>query len=54
MPLPVLSDDAVAYIAHSPARPAEVAIATFRRNVFVSKDRGRTWAQIAKDGMGND
>jgi hypothetical protein len=48
--LPALPDDAVAYIAQNPARPAEVAIATFKRNIFVSPDLGRSWTQIVIAG----
>lgn len=49
--LPALARDAVAYIAQNPARRDELAIATFRRNVFLSPDRGRTWRQIAAEGQ---
>ena len=52
MRLPALVRDAVAYIAQNPARRDELAIATFRRNVFLSPDRGRTWRQIAAEGQG--
>ena len=51
VPIPALAEDAVAYIAQNPARRAEIAIATFKRSVFVSKDQGRTWTQIAKEGV---
>ena len=51
VPIPVLTGDAVAYIAQNPARRAEIAIATFKRSVFVSKDQARTWTQIAKEGV---
>ena len=50
LPIPALTEDAVAYIAQNPARWAEIAIASFKRNVFLSKDQGRTWTQIAKEG----
>jgi hypothetical protein len=49
--LPPLARDAVAYIAQNPARRDELAIATFRRNVYLSTDRGRTWRQIAAEGQ---
>lgn len=49
--LPQLGRDAVAYIAQNPARPDEIAIATFERNVFVSQDRGKTWKEIASRGQ---
>jgi photosystem II stability/assembly factor-like uncharacterized protein len=49
--LPPLTQDAVAYIAQNPARHTEYAIATFRRNVYVSRDAGRTWIAIAEAGQ---
>ena len=52
--LPPMAQDAVAFIAQNPVRPAEIAIATFRRSVFVSQDRGRTWRQIADNGATHD
>ena len=51
LPLPALARDAVAYIAQNPVRRDELAIATFRRNVYLSPDRGRTWRQIAAEGQ---
>jgi hypothetical protein len=48
--IPVLRDDAVAYIAQNPRRRAEIAIATFERSVYLSPDRGRTWKRIADRG----
>jgi BNR/Asp-box repeat len=50
VPLPALTDDAVAYIAQNPARRLEYAIATFERSVYLSKDGGKTWSQIAARG----
>ncbi len=52
--LPALSEDAVAYIAQNPARRAELAIATFKRSVFVSKDGGRNWTAVATGGITNE
>ncbi|WP_291212519.1 F510_1955 family glycosylhydrolase [Hydrogenophaga sp.] len=48
--LPLEDDDAVARIAQNPVRSTEIAIATFKRNVFVSHDLGKTWVQIAFAG----
>jgi hypothetical protein len=48
--LPPLKDDAVAYIAQNPARRLEFAIATFERSVYLSKDGGQSWGQIADRG----
>ena len=50
--LPPLKDDAVAYIAQNPARKLEYAIATFERSVYISKDSGESWSQIAERGAG--
>lgn len=48
--LPPLREDAVAYIAQNPARRLEYAIATFKRSVYLSKDGGESWNQIADRG----
>jgi hypothetical protein len=48
--LPALKNDAVAYIAQNPARRLEYAIATFERSVYVTKDSGQSWKQIADRG----
>lgn len=50
--LPPLTKDAVAYIAQNPAQRLEYAIATFARSVYVSKDGGQSWTQIAERGQG--
>ncbi|MGH8620562.1 MAG: F510_1955 family glycosylhydrolase, partial [Burkholderiales bacterium] len=50
--LPVLASDVVTYIAQSPTKPAELAIATRRKNVFLSRDAGKNWRQIAREGGG--
>jgi photosystem II stability/assembly factor-like uncharacterized protein len=50
--LPPLSNDAIAYITQNPANPKEYAIATFERSVYISKDAGKTWTQIADRGSG--
>lgn len=50
--LPPLREDAVAYIAQNAANPREYAIATFERSVYISRDAGKTWMQIADRGSG--
>lgn len=50
--LPPMKDDAVAYVAQNPAARGEYAIATFERNVFLTKDMGKSWNQIAWNGIG--
>lgn len=51
--LPDLGRDIVSHIAQNPAKPHELAIATRRRNVFLSPDAGKSWKQIAKNGEGS-
>lgn len=48
--LPPLQQDAVAYIAQNPRRKLEYAIATFKRDVYISRDGGESWRQIAAAG----
>jgi photosystem II stability/assembly factor-like uncharacterized protein len=50
--LPPLKDDAVAHMTQNPARRQEYAIATFERNVYLSKDMGHSWTPIAERGQG--
>lgn len=52
--LPRLAEDAVAYIAQNPADRREYAIATFKRDVFVSRNAGKTWTPVARQGQGLD
>lgn len=48
--LPPLTRDAVAYIVQNPKNAKEYAIATFERNVYLTRDEGNTWTQIADRG----
>jgi hypothetical protein len=50
--LPAPGEDAVLYIAQNPVRRGEIAIATYKRSVYLSKVQGRNWTQIAKGGIG--
>jgi photosystem II stability/assembly factor-like uncharacterized protein len=50
VPLPVMHGDAVAFIAFNPVVNDEVAIATTRRNVFISRNKGKDWIQIVHEG----
>jgi photosystem II stability/assembly factor-like uncharacterized protein len=51
IPLPPLTRDAVSHIAQNPADRTEYAIATFERSVFLSKNMGKSWTQIAQNGQ---
>jgi hypothetical protein len=50
--LPRLNKDLVIYIAQSPVKRGELAIATRRKNVFLSPDAGKSWKQVAREGEG--
>ncbi|MCY1383912.1 hypothetical protein D9M69_720830 [compost metagenome] len=47
---PELQEDAVAYLVQNPTQPQEWAMATFKRNVYLSKDGGKSWSAIAQAG----
>jgi len=49
--VPPLKQDAIAYIAQNPAKPKEWAIATFKRDVYLSPDDGKSWKAIARQGQ---
>jgi len=48
--LPPMDQDTVMYMAQHPVNTQEWAIATYKRDVYISADHGRTWKQIAKQG----
>ena len=50
LPVPPLQGDAIAHIAFNPSNAGEMAIATTRRNLFVSRDDGSNWVQLLNDG----
>ena len=51
--LPPLMSDSVAYVALSPTALNTIAVATRKRNVYLSTDAGSNWEQIAKEGDDN-
>lgn len=51
--LPTLeAQDVLSYIAVNPVQLEELAIATFARDIYRSRDGGQTWSQIAHAGKG--
>lgn len=50
--LPPLVNDAVSYVAQNPKQRTEYAIATFERSIYLSRDGGKSWKQIADRGQG--
>lgn len=50
--IPTLANgDSIAYIALNPAS-SELAFATLSKNIYLSKDSGQSWQQIASQGKG--
>lgn len=49
--LPPLNQDAVAYLAQNPVNAQEWAMATIKRDVYLSQDEGKTWKSIAQAGQ---
>lgn len=51
--LPALDkDDAISYMAQNPINTNEIVLATFKKDVFISKDIGVNWIKIADKGIG--
>jgi hypothetical protein len=51
LPSPGLAaEDAISHIAINPTQSAELAVATFNRDIFLSKDNGQQWIQLVDDG----
>lgn len=48
--LPPLQGDFLLYIAQNPGIADELAIATRKRDVYLSRDGGTSWRQIAREG----
>ncbi|GLZ87436.1 hypothetical protein Pres01_34870 [Metapseudomonas resinovorans] len=49
--MPELQEDGIAYLAQNPTQLQEWAIATFKRDVYLSQDGGKSWSAIAKAGQ---
>jgi len=51
LPSPALTtEDSVSYIAINSVQSAELAFATFDRDIFLSTDNGQQWMQLVDDG----
>lgn len=48
--IPSFSDDAIAYFSQNPINDDEMAFATFNKDVYISKDKGLSWREIADQG----
>jgi hypothetical protein len=49
---PALGDDTIAYIAQNPVARQQLALTTFKKDVYLSDDSGETWQKIADHGRG--
>jgi hypothetical protein len=47
----VTGDDAIGYIADNPVSD-QIVFATFERDIYLSQDKGQSWAVIAEQGLG--
>lgn len=50
--IPVMTEDAIAFIGQSPVNNQEVSIMTFNNDVFISSDGGANWTTIVEKGKG--
>jgi phosphoribosyl-AMP cyclohydrolase len=50
--IPVLTEDAVMYVAQNPVNEQEMVFATFNKDVYLSEDQGMSWTKIANKGKG--
>ena len=48
----ISSQDAIAFIGINPKNSDDFAFATFERQIYLSKNGGKSWSQIAKTGKG--
>lgn len=51
MKTPVQNGDVIAYLSGNPVHAEELAIATKKKDVYVSTDQGVTWQQIVNQGQ---
>lgn len=50
--IPVADDDTIVYLAPNPVHEGDLAVATFNRDVYLTRDKGVNWIQIADQGEG--
>jgi len=48
--LPILKEDAIAYFAQNPVKENEMAMITFKKDVYITENRGQNWTKIADQG----
>ncbi|WP_415783090.1 F510_1955 family glycosylhydrolase [Brevibacillus invocatus] len=50
LPIPTLTEDAIAYIAQNPSNKNELSFVTFKKDVYISDNQGLDWKRIAEQG----
>lgn len=50
--IPSFSEDAISYIAISPSNNNSLVFSTFKKDIYLSNNNGRTWSEIADEGKG--
>ncbi len=49
--IPLLEQDAIQYISQNPVESDELVFTTFAKDIYLTKDNGRTWVKIADKGI---
>jgi hypothetical protein len=44
-------DDAISYIAVNPQNPEEIVYTTYKKDIFITKDSGVSWTELANEGV---
>ncbi|PGT84540.1 F510_1955 family glycosylhydrolase [Bacillus sp. AFS040349] len=50
----ISNEDAISYIAVNPQNSSEIVFTTFEKQIYITKDNGISWTQIAKSGTAID
>jgi photosystem II stability/assembly factor-like uncharacterized protein len=50
--IPTLTEDAVQYVSQSPTNKDSFVFTTFKNNIYLTKDGGQSWTQLAEEGKG--
>ncbi|UYG98092.1 F510_1955 family glycosylhydrolase [Cytobacillus firmus] len=50
----ISNEDAITYIAVNPQNSSEIVFTSYEKQIYITKDTGSSWTQIAKDGAAID
>ncbi|WP_134700590.1 F510_1955 family glycosylhydrolase [Ammoniphilus sp. YIM 78166] len=51
---PLDKDDAIAYVKQNPQDPNEYVFATYNKDIYMTKDSGKSWVQTVKKGIASN